>query len=113
MSASGDGAGAGVAPGDGPGAAPNPIGATPTIVPFSLLGMGAGGAITGASGAAGGGTEAGRGGAAAAGAPAGGAMPGWFIMSMVPLNLGAAAPLIANEHRVHAVAVSEFSVPQF
>jgi hypothetical protein len=34
-------------------------------------------------------------------------------MSIVPLNLGAAAPLMLNPHFVQVVAVSEFFVPQF
>jgi hypothetical protein len=34
-------------------------------------------------------------------------------MSIVPLNFGAAAPLILNPHLVQVVAVSGFFVPQF
>jgi hypothetical protein len=34
-------------------------------------------------------------------------------MSMVPLNLGAAAPLMLKPHFVQVVAVSGFFVPQF
>ena len=34
-------------------------------------------------------------------------------MSMVPLNFGAAAPLMLNPHLVQVVAVSGFLVPQF
>jgi hypothetical protein len=59
-------------------------GATPTMVPFSLLG---GPELA----PAGRGAPGGRGGAPAAGV---GDVPGtcaWFIMSIVPLNFGAAA----------------------
>lgn len=73
-------------------------GAAPTImVPF----------IAGLGGAGGGGVAgpgAGRGGVAA---------PGVFIMSMVPLNFGAAAPFKLKPHLLHAAAVSGFWVPQF
>jgi hypothetical protein len=60
------------------------MGATPTIVPFSLLG------IAGPAAPGGGGAEAT--GAPGRGAGAGGApcAEGWFIMSIVPLNFGAA-----------------------
>ena len=34
-------------------------------------------------------------------------------MSIVPLNLGAAAPRMLNPHFVQVVAVSGFFVPQF
>jgi len=34
-------------------------------------------------------------------------------MSIVPLNFGAAAPLMLNPHLVQVVAVSGFLVPQF
>jgi len=47
-----------------------------------------------------------------AGAP-GLAAPGWFIINIVPLNFGAAAPLMLNPHLVQVVAVSGFLVPQF
>jgi hypothetical protein len=78
-------------------------GATPTIVPLSLLG----------------GTPAGRGGmggppdpGAAGGAPG---SPGccWLDMSIVPLNFGAAAPFKLKLHFVHVCAASSFFVPQF
>ena len=69
------------------------------------------------------GAAAGAAGGAAAGAPGAGTRgprcgsrfraPGWFIMSMVPLNLGAAAPLMLKPHFVQVVAVSGFFVPQF
>ena len=73
-------------------------GAAPTImVPF-MAGLGAGG------GGAAGPTLGGRGGAPGCGA---------FIMSMVPLNFGAAAPLRLKPHLLHADAVSGFWVPQF
>lgn len=38
--------------------------------------------------------------------------PGWFIISIVPLNFGAAV-FIANPHFVQVVAVSGFCIPQF
>jgi hypothetical protein len=58
------------------------------------------------------GGAAGDGGAGLGGA-APGAPPGVFIMSIVPLNLGAAAPFRLKPHFVQAVAVSGFWVPQF
>ena len=91
-------------------------GATPTIVPFNLLGGG----------------PAGRGGIA--GAPAAGGAPGGGApgtgpgvpptpggrppaccddISIVPLNFGAAAPFKLKLHFVHVWAVSGFCVPQF
>lgn len=70
----------------------------------------AGGAGAAGSGAGGGGA-AGDGGAGLGGAP--GAPPGVFIMSIVPLNFGAAAPFRLKPHFVQAVAVSGFWVPQF
>jgi hypothetical protein len=76
--------------GDAAGAPPGPIAVGP-----------AGGAAAGVGAGVG-----------AAGAP-GLAAPGWFIMSIVPLNLGAAAPLMLNPHLVQVVAVSAFLVPQF
>jgi hypothetical protein len=71
----------------------------------AAAGDAAGGAAAGAAaGAAGGGAPA----AGAAGAGAGGfAAAGAFIISMVPLNLGAAAAAFsANPHLAQAVAVS-------
>ena len=84
-------------------------GATPIMVPFSLgLGPAAGAAAGGPGGTAAGGAAAG--GAATGGAAAGVAgfpAVGAFIISMVPLNLGAAAAAFsANPHLAHAVAVS-------
>ena len=83
-------------------------GATPIIVPFSF-GLGPAGAAAGAVAggpegvAAGGAAAAGAAGAGAAGFPAVGA----FIISIVPLNLGAAAAAFsAKPHLAHAVAVS-------
>jgi hypothetical protein len=38
---------------------------------------------------------------------------GAFIISMVPLNFGAAAPFRLNPHFLQVVAASSFSVPQF
>jgi len=91
-----------------------PWGATPTIVPLKFGFAGAAGAAAGAAGAAGppgaGPAVAGLGGDAAGepGAP-GFAAPGWFVMSMVPLNLGAAAAAFSvKPHLAHAVAVSWF-----
>lgn len=72
------------------------------FLPGSAGGAGVGGGAGGAAGDGG----AGRGGAA-------GAPPGVFIMSIVPLNFGAAAPLRLKPHFVQAVAVSGFWVPQF
>jgi hypothetical protein len=73
---------------------PIPIGATPTIVPFSLLGIAA---------APGGGNApgAGRPGGAVGGGGMPGAAPGWFIMSIVPLNFGAAALFKWKLHLEH------------
>ncbi len=48
----------------------------------------------------------------AAGAPGLG-ITGEFIMSIVPLNFGAAAPFRLNPHFLQVVAASSFSVPQF
>lgn len=48
-----------------------------------------------------------------AGPAAGRGAPGVFIINMVPLNLGAAAPFRLNPHFLHVVAASSFSVPQF
>lgn len=110
------GGGAPIGSGGGAGACgifaePGIGGATPTIVPLSLLGGG----------------PAGRGGIA--GAPAGGAPGGGAAgvpptpggsppaccddMSIVPLNFGAAAPFKLKLHFVHVWAVSGFCVPQF
>ena len=90
-------------PGGGP---PGPLGAMPTIVPlmFTLGGPAGGGAPGGAPG-----------GAAPGGAPgAGGCCPcGLFIISMVPLNLGAAPPLRLKPHFEQVADVSGFCVPQF
>jgi hypothetical protein len=78
-------------------------------------------ALAGPGGPAGpGGGAAAAGGCAIGGWAGGGggvvealAAPGWFIMSIVPLNLGAAAPRMLNPHFVQVVAVSGFFVPQF
>jgi hypothetical protein len=107
-------------PGTGGWFDPRDGGATPIIVPFSFgLGpaagaMGPAGAPgAGAAGAAGGAPGAGA--AGAAGPPGRGtAAGGAFIMSIVPLNFGAAvAGLSAKPHFAHAVAVSRFWAPQF
>lgn len=96
-----------------PGGTTAPIdgGATPSMVPLSCgFGEMAGGAPPGAGpapGAAGGAPGAG------AGAPGRGAAGGAFIMSIVPLNFGAAAPFRLKPHFEHVVAVSGFCVPQF
>lgn len=78
-------------------AAPGEGGATPTIVPFIAAGRGA---------AAPGAPEA-------VPSPTGLGATGEFIISMVPLNFGAAAPLRLKPHLVQVVAVSGFCVPQF
>jgi len=87
------------------------------MVPFNC-GRGATGAAAGgaAGGAYAGGAAAG--GAAAGGAPGAAGAPGFgitgaFIMSIVPLNFGAAAPFRLNPHFLQVVAASSFSVPQF
>jgi hypothetical protein len=93
---------------------PKEGGATPIIVPWSFgrAAAGAAGACGGAWGAAAGGAAGvGAGGGAAPGVPAGfgAATGGAFIMSMVPLNLGAAAAAFnVKPHLAHAVAVSWF-----
>jgi hypothetical protein len=85
----GEGAGGATAPGDG--------GATPIIVALAIdFGHGAG-----------------AGPAAAGGAARGAAATGEFIMSIVPLNLGAAAPLRLKPHFWHFTPLSSFCVPQF
>ena len=86
-------------------------GATPTIVPFSLLGGPAAPAAPGTADPGRGSPPTGGGGAGtgcAAGAGAGVAAPGWFIISMVPLNFGAAAPLTLKLHFEHVAAASGF-----
>jgi hypothetical protein len=85
----GNGAGGATAPGDG--------GATPIIVALAIdFGHGAG-----------------TGPAPAGGAARGAAATGEFIMSIVPLNLGAAAPLRLKPHFWHFTPLSSFCVPQF
>jgi hypothetical protein len=83
-------------------------GATPTIVPLSLLG----GGPAGRGGIAAGGAP---GGGVAGAPPTGGAVPGACcdVISIVPLNFGAAAPFKLKLHFVHVWAVSGFCVPQF
>jgi hypothetical protein len=78
-----------MAGGGGSGVGPA-MGATPTIVPFSLLGTAPapGGGGSPAPGRAGGGAWGGGGELEDPGRT-----PGWFIMSIVPLNFGAAALL--------------------
>ncbi len=95
--AAGDGA---WAPANGAGAEPAIIGATPTIVPLSLLGVGPidAGGFAGAPGAA---PAAGRG-------PVGALMSGMLFINMVPLNFGAAAPFRLNPHLPQVTAVSGF-----
>jgi hypothetical protein len=96
---------------------PNDGGATPIIVPFSF-GLGAAGAAAGAAaagpgGACGGAPGAGAG-AALGAAPGRGTAGAAFIISMVPLNFGAAdAAFRAKPHFAHAFAVSWFCAPQF
>jgi len=114
--AAGCGGAAGAAPMPGTGGEfdPSEGGATPIIVPLSFgFGPAAGwaGAPAGAPGAgpaaAGGAPGAG---AAGAGPPGRGtAAGGAFIISIVPLNFGAAvAGFSAKPHFAHAVAVSRF-----
>lgn len=100
-------AGAGV-PGIGTG------GATPTIVPLSLLGPADGTAPVAGRGAPGPPTPGGAAGAAGApGGAGGGAAAAWFIINIVPLNFGAAAPFKWKLHLLQVGAVSGFCVPQF
>ena len=96
---SGFAAGGATAPGDG--------GATPIIVIFAsgFFGTGAG-AGTGFAAIAAGPVPPGEGSRCAT---AGGA----FIMSIVPLNLGASAPLMLKPHFWHFALFSSFCVPQF
>src|SRR5689334_4905611 len=100
-------------PGTGGEFEPSDGGATPIIVPLSLgFGPAAGGcagaAIGGApAGGAGGGGAPGAG--PGAGPPGRGAAGGAFIISIVPLNFGAAvAGFSAKPHFAQAVAVSRF-----
>ncbi len=80
-------------------------GATPTMVPFNLLG--------GPAAPADAGLGAAPGGAAGAAGAAGPTAGGWFIINIVPLNFGAAAPLMLKPHLEQVCAVSGFWVPQF
>ncbi len=93
--------GGGSAAGAAGGGAFAPIagGATPSIVPFSLdeLPVAPAGAAPGGAGAG----------------PGRGAAGGAFIISMVPLNFGAAAPLRLKPHLLQVFELSSFSVPQF
>jgi hypothetical protein len=99
-------------PAIGAGAEPAIIGATPTIVPLSLLGGPAIGG-DGAAGPAGGAPAAGDGAPAAGRGPVGALMSGMLFINMVPLNFGAAAPFRLNPHLPQVTAVSGFCVPQF
>jgi hypothetical protein len=108
----------------GPAGPPKLGGATPTIVPLRRLGEAAAAPAGGAPAPIGGasavkpGPEAGApaaagGGAATAGDEPGrggapGIDPGWFIISIVPLNLGAAAVLSWKLHLAQVCAVSVF-----
>lgn len=105
-------------PSAGFGADPALGGATPTIVPLSLFGMGRG------ADAGRGGEDPGRGSggggalrrcAPVGGAAAGAAPPvaGELIISIVPLNFGALAPFRLKLHLVQTWTVSGFWVPQF
>jgi hypothetical protein len=98
--------------------APAAGGATPSIVPLSFAFTAPTGAPPGAVGGAapaGGPTGAGAAPPGAGGTPPGrgAAAGGAFIISMVPLNLGAAAPFRLKPHLEQLVAVSGFCVPQF
>lgn len=53
------------------------------------------------------------GGGGAGGPPGPGPMGACWLISIVPLNFGADAPLRLNPHLTHVDAVSEFCVPQF
>jgi hypothetical protein len=83
-------------------------GATPTIVPFSfaMLGRACGSRTVGAAAADGTAGVAEGGGGVWLDVP-------WFIISIVPLNLGAAAPFKLKLHLLQAGADSGFWVPQF
>lgn len=103
-------------PGTGGEFEPSDGGATPIIVPLSF-GLGPAAGCTGAApagatgaGPAGAGGAPGGGAAGAAGPPGRGtAAGGAFIISIVPLNFGAAvAGFSAKPHFAHAVAVSRF-----
>jgi hypothetical protein len=61
----------------------------------------------------GGGSPAGAPGGAPGGPPGGGGRDDSWLISMVPLNFGAAAPFKLKPHFEHVDAVSEFCVPQF
>jgi hypothetical protein len=76
-----------------------PIGGASAVKPGPDGGAAAPGG--GACGAGGCGAAPGRGGAP-------GIEPGWFIISIVPLNLGAAAVFSWNPHLAHVGAVSVF-----
>src|SRR5690606_14206414 len=79
--------------------APSEGGATPSMVPLSLEGTD---------------LSAGFGPPAAGGVPPGRGTPcGAFIISIVPLNLGAAAPFRLKPHFLQVFELSSFSVPQF
>lgn len=110
-------------PNGGAGAAPGDGGATPSMVPLSLAFAAAEAGETGAPGETGAATATGAipwgtsGGAGAAGgeawAAAAAAKPaGAFIISIVPLNRGAAVPFRLKPHFVQLLAVSSFCVPQ-
>ena len=95
--------------------APIEGGATPSMVPFNWgRGAAAGRGPTAGGAAPGAGIACPGGGAPGAGAGAPGRRPaGAFIISIVPLNFGAAAPFRLNPHFLQVVAASSFSVPQF
>lgn len=111
------GGGGGAARGFGAAVGPSPAGGTPTTVParpWASLNppMGGAAAIGGGGAAAmGGGGGAGNGANGANGDA--GAVGGCWLISMVPLNFGAAAPFKLKPHFVQVVACSVFCVPQF
>jgi hypothetical protein len=78
---------------------------------FDGIGIGIGAAAGDASAGCGGGFPAAGGGAPNAGV--GGRGTALFIISMVPLNFGAAAPLRLKLHFEQVAADSGFWVPQF
>jgi len=100
---------------------PKDGGATPSIVPLSFEGTGVApaaglGPPTAPAGTPGapGTPGAGAPGAPGAGAPLGRGTPcGAFIINIVPLNLGAAAPFRLKPHFLQVFELSSFSVPQF
>ena len=80
---------------------------------FGITGTGAGLTGDGTAPPGDGAGPAGSGAAAAGAASRCANSGGAFIMSIVPLNLGFAAPLMLNPHFWHFALFSSFCVPQF